>query len=662
MTLSNPTTDTLSSRAAQLHWDDTGTPVSSHFNDVYFSKVSGMDETRHVFLRHNHLEKRFQSLTPECTFTISETGFGTGLNFLCAWQLFEQTAPEGSQLHFISTEKYPLNPKDMQQALTLFPELEKYTQELNKHYRLTDSTQLTLALANGRVTLSLLLGDALDRLPDIKAPVDAWFLDGFAPAKNPDMWQPTLFQTMASKSTPTTTYATFTAASTVRQGLAAAGFSVIKSTGFGNKRDMLFGEFRSSDKPPVNPNPWFTPSAHRNPDQSAIVIGGGMAGTSCARSLAERGWKVQIIERHNQLAAEASGNPQGVLYAKLSADNTPLSRFILQGYRYTLDLLKQFKIKEWQPCGIIQLAINEKIAKRYQALDQQHPDCLLQYLKKQQLSDIAGLPIEHDGLFFPEAGWVNPPSLCRALADHPNITLTTNTAISRIQKTDDGWQLFHQEQCVAQTETLIIAEGTSSQQLPQLQHLPLKAIRGQVTRAATTATSQKLSTCVCGDGYIAPATDGYHTLGATFNFKDDSSVVTEKDHKTNLGMQSHWFPAMYEAMGGEETQVLDGRVGFRCTTPDYLPVVGAIVDYPRFIEQYAPLRKNKKHRFSDSVHYLDGLYISAGHGSRGTISCPLSGEILASMITGETSPLDESLQHHINPTRFLVRDLARNKI
>ena len=387
-----------------------------------------------------------------------------------------------------------------------------------------------------------------------------------------------------------------------------------------------------------------------------------MAGTSCARSLAERGWQVEIIEQHAALASEASGNPQGVLYAKLSADNTPLSRFILQGYQYTLKLLDTLALKEWQQCGVIQLSTNEKVTERHQALDKQHPDSLLQYLDKEALSKIAGLPLNHNGLYFPQAGWVNPPALCRALADHSNIKVTTDTCINEIRKENDDWLLFSHGHLVAQSKTLIIAEGTASHQLTQLQHLPLKAIRGQVTQTTSTEASQKLSSCVCGEGYIAPAVDGYHTMGATFNFKDDSTSITDNDHRTNLDMQSHWFPAMYQAMGGDEATILNGRVGFRCTTPDYLPVVGAIVDYPRFIDQYAPLRKNMKHRFSDNVQYLDGLYVSAGHGSRGTLSCPLSGEVLACMITGDTSPLDENLQHHVNPTRFLVRALARNKI
>ena len=649
-----------------LIWGKNGTPVSKYFDDVYFSNVSGMAETHHVFLKGNSLEQRFSALEPSSCFVITETGFGTGLNFLCTWHLFNQTAPHDCQLHYISTEKYPLSTEEIEQALAVFPALKEYIAELCQHYpqsRATPrATPIELNLAKGRIKLTLLIGDVLDTLPTLTEKTDAWFLDGFAPSKNPDMWQHSLFTAMAEHSKQNTTYATFTAASVVRRGLHHCGFSVIKSPGYGKKRDMLHGQFMPERNGQTNQQPWYAPSAHRNPERSAIIIGGGLAGTSCARALAEKGWQVNIIEQHHQLATEASGNPQGVLYAKLSADNTPLSRFILQGYHYSLALLNRLNLKDWQPCGVIQLSTNNKLTDRYKALDQQHPDSLLQYLNKHQLTDIAGLPIEYDGLFYPQAGWVNPPSLCKALAEHPNIQVTLHTPISEIKKENNDWLLFSEGKQIAKTRTLVIAEGTNSQHLSQLQHLPLKAIRGQITQVAATETSQKLTSCVCGEGYIAPAVNGQHTMGATFNFKDNNPQVTDKDHQKNLGMQSFWFQSMHQALGGTDAEIIGGRVGFRCTTPDYLPMVGAIVDYQRFIDQYAPLRKNMKHRFSDRVSYLEGLYVTTGHGSRGTLSCPLSGEILACMIHGDPSPLEENLHHHVNPTRFLVRALARDQI
>ena len=174
---------------AQLDWQD-GQPVSLAFGDVYFSRASGLDETRHVFLRHNRLAERFAALPAHGQFTIAETGFGTGLNFLCAWEHFLERAPADARLHFISAEKFPLTPRDLAQALALWPQLAGLAQQLLAQYQSLPPGWHRLLLNQGRVTLTLLIGDVLEVLPEVDARVDAWFLDGFAPSKNPDMWQP----------------------------------------------------------------------------------------------------------------------------------------------------------------------------------------------------------------------------------------------------------------------------------------------------------------------------------------------------------------------------------------------------------------------------------------------------------------------------------------
>ncbi|WP_257295922.1 bifunctional tRNA (5-methylaminomethyl-2-thiouridine)(34)-methyltransferase MnmD/FAD-dependent 5-carboxymethylaminomethyl-2-thiouridine(34) oxidoreductase MnmC [Endozoicomonas sp. YOMI1] len=656
---------------ADIQWEN-GLPISTRFNDVYFSRASGIAETRHVFLEHNHLPRRFRELVPGTTFTIGETGFGTGLNFLCAWQLFLENAPDNSSLVFISTEKYPLQQDDLQKALSVFEELTPLANRMISAYQLSEGNidlQFSHSASGKHVSLHILIGDVLDTLPHINEKVDAWFLDGFAPAKNPDMWQPKLFQALKAKSHEQSTYATFTAARLVRDGMAEAGFSVTKQPGFGRKRDMIAGRFVPSSGLPVS-KPWFAPADHRNPEKTAIVVGGGLAGCSTASSLARRGWQVNIVEQHQALASEASGNPQGVLYAKLSADNTPLSQFILKGYQFTLDTLKalevELEVEQWQQCGVIQLAIDAKTDQRYQALDNQHPNALLQYLTEAQLSDIAGLGIRYPGLYFPQAGWVHPPALCHALADHPNIRVMTNTVVNNIEHVEQGW-LIKTNGDKLHSKTVIIAQGAASPQLSQLNYLPLKAIRGQITQAKATTESEKLASCVCAEGYITPAVDGYHTLGATFSFNDKGTEVREADHLENLAMQAGYFPAMYQALGGTDAQVTGGRTGFRCTTPDYLPMVGPIVDLKHFVAAYAPLRKNSKLTIDACPEYLDGLYVTAGHGSRGIISCPVAGEILATMITGVPDStlglsMPAKLLEAIHPSRFLIRDLIRNKI
>lgn len=215
-------------------------PYSTIFQDVYYSSDNGLLETDYVFLQGNQLIQRWQQLSGT-SFTIIETGFGTGLNFLCAAKLWLEYAPKNAKLHFISAEKYPLSLQEMTKALQTWPALNYLSQSFLLEY--AKLTHQNTQLFENRVQLNLLIGDATECLTQITAQADAWFLDGFSPAKNPDMWQPTLFAQMARLSTPSTTFATFTSAGAVRRGLQAAGFYVNKQAGFGQKREMLTGHF-----------------------------------------------------------------------------------------------------------------------------------------------------------------------------------------------------------------------------------------------------------------------------------------------------------------------------------------------------------------------------------------------------------------------------------
>ena len=224
---------------AKLEWRD-GQPYASTFQDVYFSSDNGLLETDYVFLQGNALQSRWQTLKT-LHFTIAETGFGTGLNFLSAVKLWLEVAPATAMLHYISTEKHPLSLQDLTSALALWPTLAEFSDHLLENYEKLLQGNQALDLFQNRVRLSLLVGDATTQLRQIHEAVDAWFLDGFSPAKNPDMWQTELFQQMARLSAIGSTFATFTSAGHVRRNLAAAGFNTQKRAGFGKKREMLQG-------------------------------------------------------------------------------------------------------------------------------------------------------------------------------------------------------------------------------------------------------------------------------------------------------------------------------------------------------------------------------------------------------------------------------------
>ncbi|WP_409281878.1 tRNA (5-methylaminomethyl-2-thiouridine)(34)-methyltransferase MnmD, partial [Pseudomonas defluvii] len=218
---------------AQIDWDDQGRPHSRQYDDVYFSKEQGLEETRHVFIEQNNLRQRFSALQDNQCLVIGETGFGTGMNFLCAWQLFAECASPGARLHFVTVEKYPLSRADLAKALALWPELAGFGNALLAEYVAVHEGFQQFVFEQGRVTLTLMVGDALEQLPQLDARVDAWFLDGFSPAKNPEMWTPELFAQLARLSAEQATLGTFTSTGWVRRGLMAAGFALKKIPGIG---------------------------------------------------------------------------------------------------------------------------------------------------------------------------------------------------------------------------------------------------------------------------------------------------------------------------------------------------------------------------------------------------------------------------------------------
>lgn len=605
-----------------LDWQD-GQPFSSQYHDIYFSRESGIAETRHVFLGQNRLAERWGQLQDGAQFVIGETGFGTGLNFLCAWQLWDRIAPKSARLHFASAELHPIPPDDLRRALALWPELAEPAGELLEQYRTPARGWHRMIFAQGRVMLTLLIGDVADTLPQLRARVDAWFLDGFTPAKNPRMWSDALFKAMVDCSAPGASFATFTSAGAVRRGLQAAGFEVQKVAGHGKKREILCGKLsRMPDK------------ALPEPVREAVVIGGGLAGNASAYSLALRGWQVTLVERHAQLASEASGNHQGILYARLSPRMSLLSEFTLAGYQHALRTLRRLLPQSedsWRQCGLLQLAFDADEAARLKGvLDLNLPEELLRGVDSAEASRIAGVGLPCGGLYFPGSGWVHPPALCRILSDMPGITLRTGQEATELGYCENSWQVYGENGLLAQAPVVIVACAAHTLRFAQTRHLPLRSIRGQVTHLPATGQSSDLAAVLCTEGYAAPARHRLHTIGATYGNLEESMDVRALDNLENLAMLAQLAPRFYETLGGSglRPESLDGRASCRCNVADYLPLVGAVS--PDFA----------------------GLYVNTGHGSRGLVTSMLAAEALAAELENEPAPLPEKLMKALSPQRF----------
>lgn len=647
---------------ALLAWDEQGQPLSREFDDVYFSPVSGLDETRHTFLDGNELPRRFAELAAGERLVVGETGFGTGLNFLSTWQLFDELAPPGARLHFVSVEKYPLAREDLARALALWPQLAPFSGALLDQYRAVNPGFQRLLFAAGRVTLTLLVGDALDCLPELDARIDAWFLDGFAPAKNPQMWSPELFAQLARLSAPGATLATFTSAGFVRRALKEAGFQIRRAQGFGSKWHMSKGRFLG--EPASAGKPWFARPAPFAGERQVLVIGAGLAGCASAASLAARGWQVTLLERHAGVAEEASGNPQGVLYLKLSAHGTALSRLIVSGFGHTRRLLQHLQPnQDWQGCGVLQLAFEAKEAERQVSLAAAFPAGLLRRLDREEAEAIAGVALPAGGLFYPEAGWVHPPALCRWLAGQPGIRLLPHSEALQLRRENGRWQALDGEQVLAEAPIAVLAGAAEILRFPQANGMLLKRIRGQISRLPATASSRALATVVCAEGYVAPVRNGEHTLGASFDFHSQDLAPTTAEHAGNLELLQEISPDLAERLQAEQLDpaLLEGRAAFRCTTPDYLPLVGPLCDAAAFAETYAVLGRDARQVPDAPVPWLDGLYVNSGHGSRGLITAPLAAELLAAWLDDDPLPVPRDVAEACHPNRFPLRQLIRGK-
>jgi len=646
---------------AQIDWSD-AQPRSSQFGDIYFSLEDGIAETEHVFIQPNDLTSRFTALEAGSPFVIAETGFGTGLNFLCARRAFLKAAPSSTQLHFISCEKYPLKLEDLRQAHQLFAtdaDLSSGCMQLQSLWPTNISGFHRLSLDDGRVQLTLLYGDAAVMLAQLNAKVDCWFLDGFAPSMNPDMWCDELFAELARLSHSGTSLSTFTCAGVVKRGLKQQGFCINKIPGFGRKREMLQAHYQG-DVPERPTQPWLkrpTVTLKRTNATRIAVIGGGLSGTTTAHALAIRGYKVDLFEQHTELASEGSGNPQGALYAKLPAKPTLQSRLHLAGLQYTVQMLKGKALVDGVTadlCGLLQLALDPKEVERFNEFEAQgaYPEELVRLVSAAEATELAGTECAATALYFPTAGWVSPRELSKKLAQHPNIRLISSLKVEQLERQRGSWRLNGAGELYS---SVVLCTAWRSDLVSHWASLGLKPIRGQTSWAKQGRT--ELRKVVCGKGYISPPTGGQYCFGSSFIIGDQATDVRQDEHEHNLAILAHSLPQLASEL---QSHALQGKAAQRAGSRDYMPLIGPLCNQPQMQQQFKSLSKDARRHFSGEAPWLDGIYVNLGHGSKGLITCPLSAEILAAQINNEPYPVEQALVDLISPQRFTIRELIRS--
>lgn len=657
---------------ANLSFNESNTPVSEQFDDIYFSTQDGLAESYYVFHEGNQLWQKWQLHNGE-HFVIAETGFGTGLNFLAVaakFREFRELFPQSplKRLYFISFEKFPLT---SQQLLTIhahYPQFAEFSQKLTACWQPWQTgceryhfDEIYLDLWFGEMAESLVqLGDYHNQK------IDCWFLDGFSPDKNPEMWNEHLYQQMFRLTRNGGSFATFTAASAVRRGLQAVGFEVKKRKGFGKKREMLWGEKPICQCDSHIRFPYFYQQNQSGNDDIAI-IGGGIASLFTALSLVERGKRVTLYCQDSELAQNASGNRQGAIYPQFSDDDERNVRFYLHSFAYALQRLKQLAENvsfAHQFSGVALLAYNEKTADKLQKIAEQGWDrTLYEWLNATDLSEKIGLTVALSGAFISQGGWLSPVELVRhgfTYLAEKGVKIVKNHRVEQLEWSGECWQWQCQDERFSH-RTVVLANGHQLKQFEQTDGIPLYPVRGQVSHIPTTSELSKLNAVLCYDGYLTPDYQGQHCVGASHIRDSEEQMFSVEEHQQNLAKLSQNLTPC-EWLGEVNFSQNQGKVGIRSVFRDRMPMIGAVPNFAKQKEQYVNLYNliRRKELIPNAACYPN-LYLISGLGSRGLTTAPLLGELLASQICQEPLPLSEEIWQVITTNRSWIRHLVRGR-
>jgi tRNA 5-methylaminomethyl-2-thiouridine biosynthesis bifunctional protein len=609
---------------ATIAFTESGTPWSTAYGDVYHSGEGGPAQARHVFLAGNAVPERWRERD---RFTILETGFGFGLNFLATWAAWKADPERCTKLHFVSIEKHPFSTSDLAKLHAAHPAFDALSASLRAHWPMLVPGMHRLEFEAGQVVLTLCFADVATAMPQLRLSADAFYLDGFSPAKNPDMWSPRLLKSLSKLAAEGATFATYTAASSVRDAMASAGFTVEKRPGFARKRDMLCGRFAR----PVAQRP--------TPDRRALVIGAGLAGSAVMERLAARNWEVTLIERHASPAMEASGNHAGAIHPLVTRDDSLLAQLSRAAFLHAIRQWKGLQGVLWSQCGVLQMPRNdEEEASQRAALDLlAYPPEYAKHLFASEASCIAGVPLAAGGLWFEHAGWVQPVSLVRALLQKAGGRSHFNTEVTSLSRSGNGWKALSADgRVIAEAPIVVLANAADAMRLAPIPDVSLRRVRGQVTYLPAEKMPPLASVLLRG-GMAIPPVNGLAMAGASFDIDDPDRSARADSHAGNLERLARILPGAESGFdpSGFDPSTLDGRVGFRAVAPDRLPVVGALPGYDDLIGAFA-------------------------YGSRGILWCSLMAELLASSLEVDPLPVEARLAAAVAPERFRLRAGRRN--
>lgn len=643
---------------AVVDFSDASAPLSPAYGDYYHTPSGAYGQARHVFLGGNQLPTRWAGRT---RFVVLETGFGLGTNFLATWAAWRADPQRCEHLVFISLEKHPLRREDLARAQAQSPEPELVQALLDAWPPLTPNLH-TLDFDGGRVRLMLALGDAQAWLPALVAQVDAFYLDGFAPSKNPDLWVPEIYKQLSRLAAPEATLATWCLARRLLDGLTEVGFEVRLQPGFARRREMTAARFAPRHRPPQAPGRMASAPHARH----VLVVGAGLAGAACARALQRRGMACTVLEAGDGPAGQASGNPGGLFHGTLHPDDGPHARFNRTAALATERELRRIgDVLPWLQWGLLRVERDGAQASNLSAMQDLLaatglPSDYVQALSAQEASQWAGLTLSQPAWAFPGGGAVSPGALVRLWLTHAQALPKAGVRVASLQQvgSSDGaspasWRALDADGTVlAQADAVVLAAGTANEALaaPWLAGpaWPWVSQRGQLTIMPPGTAAPLPSRPVAGVGYALALPDGHLCFGASADAGDTDPALRERDQIQNLQRLGQLLPGLRlggwtPAQAADRADVpLQGRVAWRSLLPDRLPVVGAL-------PCQVPTQRAEQARFWPRHA---GLLVCGGLASRGITWATLCGELIAAQITGEPLPLETDLVDLLDPARF----------
>ncbi|WP_322025240.1 bifunctional tRNA (5-methylaminomethyl-2-thiouridine)(34)-methyltransferase MnmD/FAD-dependent 5-carboxymethylaminomethyl-2-thiouridine(34) oxidoreductase MnmC [Burkholderia sp. BCC1977] len=611
-------------------------------------------------LAGNGLPARWQGRR---TFTIVETGFGTGGHFLATWAAWRDDPARCERLHFVAVEPHPFSREDLRRIasdIVANTTISEIADALIDAWPMLVPGLHRLEFDAGRVVLTLAFGDARDMLQRLVARADAFYLGNVVSAAYGDLLSADVTRALARLAGEGATYATHSHDDAVKQTLEETGFTSRNVDDCAGEPALRVGEYAPRWRMRRHEPPRALPVAARD----AIVIGAGLAGCAVVERLAARGWHVTLIERHARIASDASGNPAGVFHPLMTRDDNVASRLTRSGFLHALARWRALENAGHafarSTRGMIHLAESAddfvRMRDAFDALGA--PSDYVSLLDTDAARAHLNLPVAHGGLLFPHGGAVSPAGLCAAqvAAAGERVTLLAGTEVARLERDGDTWCAVDAAGAtLAEAPVVVLANAGDAVRLAGLRHVALQPVRGQLTLLPPGSTSP-LPCPAIGDGYAVPLDDGTLLIGATFEPDDLDPAMRTAGHIENIERVRHLLPGLIGELPDVDT--LRGRVAFRWVVADRVPVIGPLADEAQAVANARALSGAKARDLPRTA----GLYGAFGYGSRGLVWAALGAELIASQLEGEPLPLERELADAVDPARFLIRALRGRQI